>query len=69
MTTKLEILNRIVTNCQYEKVKINGKKTVLDGTTASAILSVYKALNDEQKEKFINLEWQKMINITWKLIK
>ena len=70
---KLSIIRRIVENSQAEKVvvSVNGKnrKILLDGLTANAILSLYNALSNTSKEKLMDLDWPRLISVTWKLIK
>jgi hypothetical protein len=69
---KLQILEQIVNDHQHMKLttKVNGKnkKIIIDAFTASAILNVFRALNETNKEKFIILDWHKMVTITWKVL-
>ena len=47
--------------------KIDGM--YMDMTTANAIMTVYKALNQSNKKKFAKLPLKKMVDVTWKLVK
>lgn len=71
--SKMEILRKIVAEKQAMKVTetINGKnrKILVDGFSASAIVQVYDALNDENKIKFSNLNVSKMAAIAFKFVK
>lgn len=55
----IEICKRVVNNLQCEE--ING--FLLDIQTASAILQVYEALSDKNKEYFINMSITRMSNV------
>jgi len=70
---KLQILEKIVSEGQYMKVKVNingkNKKIDIDGFTANAMLKVARALNDVNRNKFFALDWLKMATVTWKLLK
>ena len=58
-------INRILENHQYEK--IDG--TMIDATTAQAIVTVYNALSLENRIKFASMSAGKMGDVAWKLIK
>jgi hypothetical protein len=62
--TPVEVARRIVQNGQYEKYK----GMMLDAFTASAIVKVYDAVNDSNKQKMDKLKLPKLVNIVWKLI-
>lgn len=57
-------------NIQYDvKELFSGKKkgwTVLDGFTASAMLTVYNALEKKSQEKYDTVSLSKLLNFTWK---
>lgn len=63
---KLEILQRIVDNHQCEKVRINGRKVLIDGTSAAITLKVYNSVNEANKAKMLAMELDKMILIAIK---
>lgn len=67
-SSKIEILQRIVNNHQCEKVKINGRKVLIDGTSASLTLQVYNALSPANQEKMGALPLDKMISLAYRLI-
>jgi len=51
-----ESLKKIVDDKQHQKVKFDdGSSATVDGFTASAIIAVHKALNDDNKKKFEDL--------------
>lgn len=66
--SKLEIINNILTNHQYEEVIEGGHKMLIDGQTANIIKKVYDALSDENKEKYLSLSWEKMARFAWKAV-
>jgi hypothetical protein len=41
----------------------------LDAFTASAIVSVHDALNEQNRSKYLALPLPKLITVTWKLCK
>ena len=41
----------------------------MDMTTANAIMTVWKALNTNNRKKFEKLPLKKMVDVTWKLVK
>lgn len=41
--------------------------TLLDLFTASVIVQIYEALNETNRQKYINLPLPKFINLTWKI--
>ena len=67
----IQVARRIVKNQQFEKVKdpVSGKRMALDMFSASAIVKVYDALSDKNKEKMIKQPLPKMVDIVFKLIK
>ena len=67
----IQVARRIVKNQQFEKVKdpVSGKRMALDMFSASAIVKVYDALSDKNKEKMIKQPLSKMVDIVFKLIK
>ena len=67
----IQIARRIVKNKQFEKVKdpVSGKRMALDMFSASAIVSVYDALNDTQKANLVKYPLPKIVDVVFKLIK
>ena len=67
----IQVARRIVKNHQYEKVKdpVTGKKHVLDGFSASAIVGVYDKLSDKNKANMIKMPLPKLVGVVFKLIK
>lgn len=53
----------------FRKIKVNGKSVLIDSTTANAMLKVHDALSVSGQEQFLNMDWDKMVSVTWKLIK
>lgn len=66
--SRLDVLQRIVDKKQAAKIRIDGRKVTVDLFTASMLLRVYNALNEQNREKFINLPWPKMVSVGWKLV-
>lgn len=62
---RINAIRDVVERKQY--AKIDG--VMVDGFSASAIIQVYDAINDENKEKFRNLSVGKMAEIAFKLCK
>lgn len=62
---KVAAIRRIVDERQYAKVD----GCMVDLFSASAIIAVYDALNDENKARFSALTIQKMAAIAFKLVK
>lgn len=60
----IQKLRKIVAEKQYAKV--NGM--TVDLFTASTVVQVYDALNEENKAKFTALSLPKMVGLTWKLV-
>lgn len=60
----IQQLRGIVNNFSAEE--IDGY--LVDVQTANAIVTVYDALKEENKEKFINCSIDKMASIAWKLV-
>jgi hypothetical protein len=58
-------IQRIVDNHQFEKV--NG--IIVDGFSASAIVAVFNALSEENKEKAQSMPIEKFANFCFKQIK
>lgn len=61
---RIAAIRQIVDAGQYAKVD----GIMVDLFSASAILQVYDAINDANKEKYRNLSVSKMANIAFKLI-
>lgn len=62
---KIDQLKEIVND--FSNKEING--VIVDAQTANVILTVYDALGDRNKEKFINHDIVRMSDIAWNLIK
>ena len=43
--------------------------TIVDATTAHAVLTVYGALNEANRPKFAALPLMKMVEVTWKMVR
>jgi hypothetical protein len=54
-------------NDDWQCARVGGQ--LVDGTTASVIVQVHAALNDENKKKFEALPIKKMAAVAWKLAK
>jgi hypothetical protein len=67
--TRIELLRQIKSEWQAQKIRIDGKKVYVDATTASMLVSIYDALNETNREKFISLPWPKMVKVGWSLCK
>jgi hypothetical protein len=65
--TKLEICQRVIDKGQHKYVTAKNGRMCLDYLTASAIIKISEAIKDnEQREKFLNADWEKMANFAWK---
>lgn len=62
--TRIEKFRKIVADCQ--RAKIDG--TNIDLFSASAVVKVYDALNEENRAKFASVPAPKMVAIAWRLI-
>jgi hypothetical protein len=62
--TKIDQLNQIVSN--FSMGEVEGVE--VDVQTANAIVTVYNALGDANKERFINSPIEKMASIAWQLV-
>ncbi len=71
MLSKIEVIKKIVEERQCMKIKSTrtGKKILVDTFTASHVLSVYNALNPVNREKFEKLSIERMVDITWAVLK
>ena len=71
--SRLEALRQIVAESQAMKITMDiggkQKKVYVDMLTARMLLTVYDALNEENKAKFIALPWPRMVSVGWKLCK
>ena len=63
-------MQKIVDKKQAQKVMdpATGKQVMVDQFTASAVVLVWKKLNDAMKRKLVELPLVKLIPIVWKLI-
>ena len=67
--TKLEICQRVVDKGQHRYVTAARGRMCLDYLTASGIIKVAAAMVDEEnRQKFLNADWEKMANFVWKHI-
>jgi len=64
-TDKVEACREIVRQCQF--AKIDGY--AVDLFTASAIVTVYDALNETNRAKFVALPLHKMASVAFKCVK
>jgi hypothetical protein len=62
---KIAAIRQIVTEHQYAKVD----GCTIDAFSASAIIQVYDALNEENRAKFVGLSISHMASIAFKLCK
>lgn len=63
-TERIDAVREII---EHGYAKIDGY--AVDLTTAHAIVTVYDALNDTNREKFASLPVNKMASVAWKLVK
>lgn len=66
MKSKLDLLKKVITTYQHKYVKCRDKKILIDTLTAQGILLIYDKLNEVNKEKYLNMDWDKMASIAWK---
>lgn len=62
--SKLDRLRQIVKEHQYQKIE----GVLVDVVTANAILTIYDAINETNKAKFIALPIDKMASVAWKFL-
>jgi hypothetical protein len=62
---RINAIRQIVKQHQYAKVD----GVMVDGFTASGIIQVYDALNEEQKARYRNFHVSEMADIMWKVSK
>jgi hypothetical protein len=64
-------IRKIVTEREAAGVKcpVTGKRLMVDGFSANAIIKVYDALSDSNKQKLVNLSLLKVQAICFKLVK
>jgi len=67
MKTRIEMLRGIVAGSQAQKIRVDGKKVYVDLFTASAMVQIYDALNEENRAKYVGLPWPTFVDVTWKL--
>ncbi len=74
----IEIAKKVKAEHQYRCVNVetgeecaekHKKAVLLDGVTANMLITVYEALNDENKAKFTSLPILKAVTVGWKLVK
>lgn len=62
---RIALIRDIVNQHQYQKINSGGKNDVLDGFTASAIVRVYDAVNEENKKKLMSCTLPKLVSVVW----
>ena len=64
-------LRWIVDNKQNKKIKdpVSGKTIRVDLFSASAVIQVYDAINDNNKKKYVTASLPKMVSMAFKLLK
>lgn len=63
----MELINKIKDIADnFSHDEIGG--VLIDAQTANVILTVYNALSDQNKEKFLLLDINKMAQLAWKLV-
>lgn len=65
--SRIELLRKIVSEWQCQKIIVDGQKVTVDANTASLIVKIYDALNEVNKAKFIGMPWPKMVSVAWTL--
>lgn len=68
MKTRIELLRGIVAGHQAQRIRIDGRKVLVDSYTASMLVAIYDALNEANRAKFIALSWPRMVTVGWKLV-
>lgn len=61
---KLNMFEEVLNNHSYQEVD----GILVDVQSANAVLTVYEALGEANKEKFINEPIHRMMDIAWKLV-
>lgn len=61
---KIELMKEIIGSHSYKEIE----GTIIDVQTANAIITVYEALGEENKQKFTSHNISTMANIAWKLV-
>lgn len=61
---KIELMKEIIDSYSYKEIE----GTIIDAQTANVIITVYEALGEENKQKFIFHNISTMANIAWKLV-
>lgn len=61
---KINQLKQIVKSHSFQEIE----GMIVDVQTANIILQVYEAINEKNKEKFINQSIDKMAHIAWQLV-
>jgi 2-C-methyl-D-erythritol 4-phosphate cytidylyltransferase len=67
MKTRIDMLREIVAEKQGKRIRVDGRKLYVDLFTASMLVQVYDALNEENRARFIGLPFLRMVDIGWKL--
>jgi hypothetical protein len=66
--TRIELCRDVADN-GYRKIRIDGRKILLDAYTASAVVAVHDALNEKNRAHLLGLPWNAMVEIVFKLLK
>jgi hypothetical protein len=69
MKTRIELLRDIVAGHQAQRIRIDGRKVLIDAFTASACVQVYDALNEPNRARLMALPWLQMVSVVWKVLK
>lgn len=65
--TRIEMLREIVAEKQAKRIRVDGRKLYVDLFTASMLVQVHDALNEENRARFIGLPFLRMVDVGWKL--
>lgn len=65
--TRIEMLREIVAEKQAKRIRVDGRKLYVDLFTASMLVQVHNALNEENRARFIGLPFLRMVDVGWKL--
>lgn len=65
--TRIEMLREIVAEKQAKRISVDGRKLYVDLFTASMLVQVHDALNEENRARFIGLPFLRMVDVGWKL--
>jgi hypothetical protein len=66
--TRIGMLRAIVAEKQAQRIRIDGRKVLVDLYAASMLVRIYDALGEAQRESFVSLPFPRMVSIGWRLI-